>query len=299
MRMHTDQIDVTVETVAGILADQRPEWRHLPLRAVASHGTVNALFRLGDDIVLRFALQPSRSDEFRAELVTEQEHARRIAAHVPFEVPEPLALGDPSDAYPGPWTAYRWIPGEIAGPDTVDDFDALARDLAAFVRALHAIDSDGGQWSGSGRGGPLQPYDEDVRRVLADNTHLVDSERLERLWTRCLAAPHADADVWDHTDLMPGNLLVREGRLVAVIDLEGVRIGDPAVDLMPAWNLLPPQSRDVYRRELGLGKAAWVRGRAWAFIQAIFALPYYIDTNPVMAETARFTIDALLDESGV
>jgi len=299
MRMHTDQVDVTVETVARIVADQRREWRDLPLRAIASHGTVNALFRLGDDIVLRFPLQPSGSEESRAEIVAEQERAGRIAAQVPFEVPEPLALGEPSDAYPGPWTAYRWIPGETAGPDTVEDFDALACDIAAFVRDLHAIDTDGGQWSGSGRGGPLQPYDEDVRRVLADNPHLVDSARLERLWALCLAAPHAEADVWIHTDLMPGNLLVREGRLVAVIDLEDVRIGDPAVDLMPAWNLLPSRARETYRRELGLGKAAWVRGRAWAFVQAIFALPYYVDTNPVMAETARITIDALLDESGV
>lgn len=299
MRMHENQVDLTVEVVARIVAEQVPEWGDLPIRAVSSHGTVNALFRLGDEIVLRFPLKPSRSEEFRAELLAEQEHANRIAPHVPLLVPEPLAIGEPSDAFPGPWTAYRWIPGETASDRTVDDFDALARDLAEFVRALHAIDTDGRQWNGSGRGGSLQPYDDDVRQALAESGHLVDTDRLDRLWTRCLAAPpHSDADVWIHTDLMPGNLLVRNGRLVAVIDLEGVAVGDPAVDLMPVWNLLPAGSRETYREALGASPSAWVRGRAWAFVQAIIALPYYVDTNPAMAATARHTLDALIDESG-
>ncbi len=298
MRMHEDQVDVPVETVARIVADQIPEWRDLPVRAVSSHGTVNALFRLGDEIVLRFPLKPSRSEEFRAELVAEQEHANRIAPHVPLLVPEPLAIGESSDAYPGSWTAYRWIPGETASQRTVDDFDALARDLAEFVGALHAIDTGGRRWSGSGRGGALEPYDDEVRRALAESRHLVDAGRLERLWTHCLAAPPHSDDVWIHTDLMPGNLLVRDGRLVAVIDLEGVAVGDPAVDLMPAWNLLPAGFRDTYRQALGTGPSAWVRGRGWAFVQASIALPYYVDTNPAMADTARHTLDALIDESG-
>jgi aminoglycoside phosphotransferase (APT) family kinase protein len=298
--MHSDQVDITVDDVARIVAEQVPEWRSLSLRVVPSHGTVNALFRLGDEIVLRFPLKPSRSGEFRAGLVAEQEHARRIAPHVPLLVPEPLAIGEPSDIYPGPWTAYRWIPGETASHRTVDDFDALARDLAEFVRALHAIDTGGRQWSGSGRGGPLRPYDDDVRRALAASTHLVDTGRLERLWTRCLGAPpHADPGVWAHTDLMPGNLLVRDGRLVAVIDLEGVAVGDPAVDLMPAWNLLPPGPRETYRQALGTSRSAWVRGRAWALVQAVIALPYYTDTNPAMADTALHTLEALIDESDV
>ncbi|WP_201787289.1 hypothetical protein [Actinoplanes sp. TFC3] len=51
---------VTAAQVTALVAAQFPEWRHLPVRPVLSHGTVNALFRLGDDIVLRFPLQPGR-----------------------------------------------------------------------------------------------------------------------------------------------------------------------------------------------------------------------------------------------
>jgi aminoglycoside phosphotransferase (APT) family kinase protein len=88
---------------------------------------------------------------------------------------------------------------------------------------------------------------------------------------------------------------VRDGRLAGVIDVEDVCVGDPAVDLMPAWNLMAPGPRETYRRALRVSDATWERGRGWAIVQAIVALPYYVDTNRVMADTARHTLDAVLD----
>ena len=43
--------------------------------------------------------------------------------------------------------------------------------------------------------------------------------------------------MWVHGDLLPGNLLVVEGRLAAVIDFGALNAGDPACDLQPAWNV--------------------------------------------------------------
>jgi aminoglycoside phosphotransferase (APT) family kinase protein len=292
--MHPDQVDVTADVVAALVAAQFPRWADLPVRPLASHGTVNALFRLGDDVVLRFPLQPG--PELRAELVHEQDVARLIAPHVPLSVPEPLALGEPGEGYAGPWTAYRWIPGETADPRTTGDPDTFARDLAGFARALHGMDTGGRGWDGRSRGGPLRILDEDVRRALADSAGFVDTVALARAWAGCREAPRQDtADVWIHADLMPGNLLVRDGRLAAVIDLGAVCVGDPAVDLMPAWNLLPAGARETYREALGVDGATWERGRGWAIVQAIVALPYYVDTNPVMAGTARRTLAAVLE----
>ncbi|MEV5690163.1 aminoglycoside phosphotransferase family protein [Micromonospora globbae] len=295
--MHPDQVDVTSGVVAALVAAQFPRWRHHPVRPVVSHGTVNALFRLGEGIVLRFPLRPS--PEHRDELVREQEVARRIAPQVPLPVPEPLALGEPGPGYPGVWTAYRWIPGTPLDDAAVGDPVRVARDLAGFVTALHGMDTAGAVWPGRGRGGPLHLMDGFVQRCLAGSVDLVDTARLGRIWAGCRDAPaHTGADVWVHADLMPGNLLVRDGRLAAVIDLGTVNFGDPAVDLMPAWNLMGPAARDAYRRALGVDDATWERGRGWALVQAIGALPYYVDTNPVMAATARRTLGALLDASG-
>ena len=293
--MHDDQVDVPVRVVATLVAAQFPQWRGRPVRAIPSHGTVNALFRLGDDIVLRFPLRPSLDAGPRAELRREQEDARRIAPYLPLPVPEPLGLGAPGEGYPGLWAAYRWIPGVTADLRSIADPDRLARDLARFVTALRAIGTGDRGWDGHSRGGPLRADDAWVRQCLAQSTHLIDTVRLAEIWARSLdAAPHGGPPVWIHADLMPGNLLTRDGHLTAVLDLGTLAVGDPAVDLMPAWNLLPAGARRTYREALGADDAAWERGRGWSLLQAIGALAYYEHTNPVMAATARHTLTALL-----
>ncbi|MCG5440494.1 aminoglycoside phosphotransferase family protein [Micromonospora foliorum] len=294
--MHADQVDVSVDVVSALVSEQFPRWRGLPVRPLPSTGTVNALFRLGPDIVLRFPLLPSTGPELRAELRREQEYAVLLGAHLPVPVPEPLGLGEPGDGYPGPWTAYQFIPGETAQPDRIGDLDVFAGDLAAVVTALRGIDTGGRAWSGNGRGGPLADEDTGVRAALAVSGALTDTAALTEVWARCRDAGRDDpTDVWIHADLMPGNLLVRDGRLAAVIDWGTAGLGDPAVDLMPAWNMLDAGSRETYRRALGVDDATWQRGRGWALLQAINALPYYVDTNPVMAGIARHTLRAVLD----
>ena len=173
-------------------------------------------------------------------------------------MPEPLGLGEPGEGYPGPWTAYRWIPGEPIHPGRFGDLDAFARDLAGVVTALHAIDTGGRAWSGSGRGGPLAAEDGGVRSAPGQQRPLTDTARLAEVWDRCRDASreYQVPTCGSHADLMPGNLLVRDGRLAAVIDLGAVGVGDPAVDLMPAWNLFDAGPG----RRTG-GRSAWTTRR--------------------------------------
>ncbi|WP_285794382.1 aminoglycoside phosphotransferase family protein [Micromonospora sp. NBRC 107095] len=294
--MHADQVDVSAEVVATLVAGQFPRWRGLPVRPLPSTGTVNALFRVGPDVVLRFPLRPFADPGLRDELLREQEYARLFAARLPVAVPEPLGVGEPGEGYPGPWSAYRFIAGGTATSDLVGASDAFAHDLAGVVVALRRIDTGGRSWSGTGRGGPLAAQDAGVRAALAVSGALTDTVALARMWDRCRDARRDNpADGWIHGDLMPGNLLVRDGRLAAVIDLGTAGVGDPAVDLMPAWNLFDSGSREAYRRALGVDDPTWERGRGRALAQAINALPYYVETNPVMAAIARRTLRAVLD----
>ncbi|WP_243747745.1 phosphotransferase [Mycolicibacterium sp. CBMA 226] len=41
----------------------------------------------------------------------------------------------------------------------------------------------------------------------------------------------------NHGDLLPGNLLVHEGRLTGVLDVGGLTPADPVLDLVSAWHL--------------------------------------------------------------
>jgi aminoglycoside phosphotransferase (APT) family kinase protein len=103
--------------------------------------------------------------------------------------------------------------------------------------------------------------------------------------------------MWVHSDLMPGNLLTRGGRLDAVLDFGTVGIGDPACDLIPAWNLLPAEARDTFRQAAGADDAGWARGRGWALSMALIQLPFYRVTNPVIAANAEHVIHAVLTEA--
>ena len=102
------------------------------------------------------------------------------------------------------------------------------------------------------------------------------------------------ADVWVHGDLLPGNLLVVDGRLSAVIDFGGLNVGDPACDLQPAWNVFAGDSRRRFLADLEVDRASWLRDRGWALYQAVSALPYYWDTNPGMIRQATHALAQVL-----
>ncbi|TNJ64423.1 hypothetical protein FE784_20080 [Paenibacillus hemerocallicola] len=90
-----------------------------------------------------------------------------------------------------------------------------------------------------------------------------------------------------HGDLHPGNLLVAQGRLHAVIDFGTLGVGDPACDLMVAWTFLSAESRDIFRAALPVDDATWAQGRGWALSFGLIAYAYYLDTNPVLARISR------------
>lgn len=292
-RMHPDEIASDADLVRRLLAEQHPPWADLPIERVTSTGTANALFRLGDELVARLPLRPSET----APAEKERRWLPVLAPHLPLAVPVPVALGEPSGAFPWPWAVYPWLVGEdaITAPP---DLRLAAQDLAAFIRALQAIDaSDGPRPSAAnyGRGVPLAARDRYTRSAIEASEGLVDTGAVTAAWERALAAAVWDRPpVWVHGDLAAGNLLVRVGRLSAVVDWGALGVGDPACELVIAWELLEGDSRELLRAELAVDDATWARGRGWALSTAIVALPYYQRSNSFMADQARRKIAAVL-----
>jgi aminoglycoside phosphotransferase (APT) family kinase protein len=297
--MHPDEIHTDVALVRRLIATQFPQWSDQPVEPVAARGTDNAMYRLGDDLAVRLP----RIGWASADVELEHQWLPRLAPHLPLAVPVPVAQGRPADGYPWPWSVQRWLPGDPASLDRIDDPARFADDLAAFVRALHAIDATGGPPATRGR--PLLRRDAQTRQAIQTLSERSDwSDRLDagaaiRIWEAALAAPDwAGPPVWIHADLTPGNLLVEDGRLSAVIDFGALGVGEPAADCIVAWNLLPPGPREVYRRALGVDEATWIRGRGWALSIALYALPYYLDlaTNPGIVENSWHVIEQLVEE---
>jgi aminoglycoside phosphotransferase (APT) family kinase protein len=292
--MHEGQLDVTVELVEGLVEEQFPQWSGLPVRAVPSHGTVNAVFRIGDELAARFPIQPGDAAAVRQELEDEADAARRLHAMSPYPTPQPAAIGEPAAGYPLPWAVQTWVDGTIAYDADVAGSTAFAEDLARFVLALRAQPTDGRVFTGPWRGGLLTSQDEWVADCLERSRGMIDVDGLARLWADLRTASRTEPDVWTHRDLMPGNLLAKDRRLAGVIDVGMFTVSDPAMDLQPAWNLLDPTAREAFRTALGSDDAEWRRGMGWSFAQAIGCLWYYVETNPVMSRTAHHTLTALL-----
>jgi aminoglycoside phosphotransferase (APT) family kinase protein len=287
--MHADELDITTDLVARLVAGQFPQWAGLPIRQVVSSGTVNAMFRLGDDKVVRLSRRPWDWDD----TTMEHQWLPRLAPYLPVAIPAPVAEGQPSDEYPGKWSILRWLDGENPVAGRLAAPDRLAADLAEFIRAFRRIDLPDGPKAY--RGGPLTLLDTSTRAGIEQLHGMVDTDAVTALWEAALKAPPWDGPpTWVHGDLLPSNLLTVDGRLSGVIDFATAGIGDPACDLMVAWNLLPAGVRGTFRSAVGADDASWARGRGRALSMSVIGLPYYKDTAPAIAALFRHTIDEVI-----
>jgi aminoglycoside phosphotransferase (APT) family kinase protein len=291
-RLHDDQVDIDESLARRLLAEQLPAYADLPLRQVPSGGTDNVVFRLGDELAVRMPMRPDAVDSLRKEL----RWLPVIAPHVSLEVPEIVAAGQPADGYPFPWAVVRWLPGQDALAGRIRSLRDTALTLAQFVGELQSITAVPPRESeGFVRGGPLAERDTAFRSALAQCDGLLDIRLMQTIWEDALAAPNWDGTpVWLHADLLPGNLLVRDGRVVGVLDFGVMATGDPAYDVTPAWHVLDRESRALFRDRLHLDDATWRRARGLVVSGGVIALPYYLHTNPPMVAVARRGIAEVL-----
>ncbi|WP_410586517.1 aminoglycoside phosphotransferase family protein [Amycolatopsis sp. lyj-23] len=266
--------------VRRLLRGQFPQWAGRPITPLASGGTVNAVFRLGDDLTVRLP----RS----AEDVEEERRTLSSLGGLPVAVPAVAALGEPAEGYPFSWAVHRWLDGEPALEGRP------AEGLAEFVVALRANTAAGPPAS---RGEPLSTVDTATRRAIEELSRTdepFDAEAARRVWAEALDAPQwTGPPCWVHGDLMPSNLLLRDARLSGVLDWATAGVGDPAADLIPAWNLLTAATRSTFRDVVGADDASWARGRGRALSMAVIQLPYYRHTNPVISANARYVLTEL------
>ncbi len=289
--LHDDEIPIDAGLVRALVDRAMPHYAELPVRRLDSSGSTNALFRLGEDLLIRLPRQPGGS----AAIAKEAKWLPVLGPSLPVGVPEVVAVFGPDCGYPERWSVVRWIDGvhpEVVTPDMpVDPRRAdLAVDLAEVVRALGLAEVASGavsdlalQWY---RGEPLATMDavtrENIGHCRALDDFGYDLDAAERLWDEAMRLPGAKdrpAPRWYHGDLTAENLLASDSRLAAVLDFGALSVGDPTVDLVVAWEVLDPPAREVFRRKLGIDDATWLRGRAWA-LSLTLMIWYYWTTMP-------------------
>ena len=220
-------VEITEGVVRSLLGEQFREGAAEDLQLVGE-GFDNQVWRLGS----RHALRLPRRTVAESLLLNETRWLPDLATRLSVPVPAATFVGRPSSAYPYAWAVMPWLSGIEADVANCSSSLTVAQEVARFLKSLHLP---------APPSAPFNPHRSTGLEARANATR----ERLtssrwpdaERAWTvfergSRLNAPH---DTWIHGDFHPGNLLMDDGHLSAVIDFGDLCAGDPATDLAGLW----------------------------------------------------------------
>ena len=286
-------IHIDEALVRALLHAQHPDLASLPLTEVGE-GWDNKVFRLGPDLAVRLPRRASTA----VMLEHEQRWLPVLAPRLPLPVPAPIRIGGPGDGFPWSWSVVRWFPGQTAAASPPADLKPVAAALGRFIRVLHQPappEAPHNAW----RSIPLDARTERLHEHLDQLRDSVYRERVLAVWDRLVVTPRwPGPPLWIHADLHPGNLLIRDGELSAVLDFGDLTAGDPATDLSVMWMLPPDVRSDLFAacgrsRSVTADEYVWKRSRGWALAIAIAYLALSSDDDALGA-LARSTIEAAL-----
>jgi aminoglycoside phosphotransferase (APT) family kinase protein len=285
---------IDAKLVARLIEAQFPDWAGLPIEPIVPGGWDNISFRLGDDMTVRLP----RMERYAQQPEKEHVWLPRLAPALPVPIPQPLALGEPGEGFPWPWSVRGWIKGETASADRVADLGQFAAGLGAVLAALERIDPAEGPPPGQHnffRGGPVSTYDAETRQAIEALADRIDARAAKAIWDAALGSEWNGEPVWVHGDVSADNLLVSDGVLCGVIDFGCCAVGDPACDLVIAWTFFDDESRAAFRDAVGLDDGAWTRARGWALWKALITLAG-VGKSPREIAVSTHVVDALTAE---
>ncbi|MFO7288579.1 MAG: phosphotransferase family protein [Bacillota bacterium] len=191
-------------------------------------------------------LETERPDGRREKLLFRQHGARdlrrnpRIAADeyrllgilrsAGLPVPKPYALDTSRRLFPAPYLVMEFIEGEAV--DDPADPRTYLHQTACHLSRIHRVDASRHDLS-------FLPKQEALARKILERRPASPKDawnegRIRRALERVWPFPRSNPDVLLHGDFWPGNLLWKEGGLVAVIDWEDAALGDPLADVANA-----------------------------------------------------------------
>ena len=209
-----------------------------PFGRLPSTGIVNAIYTVGDDVVLRI---PKNTAGTLEDTYTESV-ALPVVMAAGVRTPALLAFDETFDVVDVPFGAYEWVHAPDGWPATAEGWRDLGRDLATLHSGVTACPDPLGRLDEPGRwchaeqmmDGFRDIDDADVRRDL--------EAELRRLEPAVQDWAANGSPSFLHDDVKDSNLLQRDGAYVAIIDWGDAGWGDAAIDFR---NLPPERTADV------------------------------------------------------
>ncbi|MBJ8105672.1 MULTISPECIES: aminoglycoside phosphotransferase family protein [Bacillus cereus group] len=286
---------INVSLVEKLIQEQFPEWAHLEVKPVKLSGHDNRTFHLGDQMSVRL---PSDA-AYAPQVEKENKWLPILSKELSLPISAPIAKGNPSEEYPWSWSINKWVEGETVTKENVHDLNEFATDLGSFLVALQSIDASNGPIAGAHnfyRGGLISVYDQEARVAIENSKDVFDEALLKHFWNLALRSTWECKPVWVHGDIAPGNLLVKDGKLSAVIDFGILGVGDPACDAAMAWTFFDKNSRNIFKEILRMDEETWNRARGWALWKALITYDANRDINGKVAEESYRVIQLIVDD---
>ncbi|MFY0762391.1 aminoglycoside phosphotransferase family protein [Metabacillus dongyingensis] len=275
--------------------EQFPEWSDLDISTVKFSGNDNRTFHLGDQMSVRLPSAACYATQVEKEL----KWLPILSEKLSLPISTPLAKGNPSEEYPWSWSINKWLDGETLSHNNINDLNQFAIDLGTFLIKLQSIDASGGPLAGKHnfyRGGPLSVYDEEARDAIENNKESFNEDLLNEIWALALDSKLGSDPVWVHGDIAPGNILVKDGKLCAVIDFGILGVGDPSCDAAMAWTFFDDHSRKIFKNVLNMDEETWNRARGWALWKALITYYGNKNSNKSIAEESYNIINIIVDD---
>jgi aminoglycoside phosphotransferase (APT) family kinase protein len=233
---------------------------------------MNSIYEIGDEHLLRIPLDIPEATR----CIVEEAHVLPLLEHHGIDAPRLVAFDDSRELVDVPYTIYRRVHGESMDWWEVrnERSPGLYRAIGAELATLHVNVTEV-------HCGP----DLLATPTRTDPAELLAIPRLPlpaRRWIeRCL--DYLSVFVEDrptprflHADVRPGNTIVRDGRLAALIDWGSAGWGDPALEFSALWSWAVPHALEGYRSVAPLDHHAEAR-IVWEHLIRVLALEGAID----------------------
>lgn len=265
-----------------LIARHLPDFAYTQARILPATGQFNTVLCLDERWIFRFPKSPGAA----ANLAHELKILPRLPGRLPLPIPRPQ-FSARDDAGTALFMGYAMLPGEPLLRERYAQLAAdlsvvagIARDLAEFLLALHAIPPAalGLDDRGDDARVAWAQYLRDFRERLFPHMRADALRAVERDF----AAALNDTDLWRydpcliHGDFGAGNILFQQGLISGIIDFSFCGVGDPAQDL---GALIASFGEDFAERVFHcypalrshLARARFYCGN-YALIQALYAL---------------------------
>jgi len=287
--LHKEQINIDVKIVKSLINEQFPHYNDLPLCEYNSTGTVNSIFRLGNDYCVRLPYLK----EFEDSILNEHKILPYIKNYISIKIPQSIELGKPGNLYPYHWAIHSWIDGDYYNDNKISNYQEIISELVNFIKELHSIELSKDAPKAGRK--PLKELNSLTVDSLNNSKNEIDYQKIIKIWEILVNSPVWDNNsVWIHSDLLKPNILIKNNHILGIVDFGSAGIGDPAFDIISAWAVFNKENRKIFREKLQVSDDIWNRACGYALHQAALIIPYYRNSNKSFVKHAVNTINEII-----